>query len=72
MKFKEFKNKPVAELQRTLTESRNKLRDLRFKTASGQLKNVREVRDVKRTIARLLMLLKTKRDETRQPDNNAT
>ena len=60
MEFKEFKNKPENELQKLLGESRDKLRDLRFKVASRQLKNVREVRTTKRTIARILSLLRKK------------
>lgn len=58
MKFQELKSKPVAELQKMLAESRQQLRELKFKTASGQLKNVREIRIVRQTIARVLMLLR--------------
>lgn len=57
MKFKELKIKTEAELQKLLQESRLQLRELRFKTAADQLKNVREVRRVRQTIARVLMLL---------------
>ena len=60
MEFKEFKNKPENELQKLLGESRDRLRDLRFKVASRQLKNVREVRKTKKTIARILSLLRKK------------
>ena len=44
-------------MHRILAESRDKLRDLRFKDASKQLKNVREIRIIRGTIARALMLL---------------
>lgn len=57
MKYKELKNKSVNELQRLLTESRDKLRELRFKVASDQLKNVREVRGIKKLISRIMFLL---------------
>ncbi len=57
MEFKELKNKKEAELHRILAESRNKLRELRFKNANRQLKNVREIRDLKKTVARVLTLL---------------
>jgi ribosomal protein L29 len=60
MEFKELKNKSESELHRALSESREKLRDLRFKDTSKQLKNVREVRVVKKTIAKVLMLLNKK------------
>lgn len=60
MKFKELKEKSPAELNSLIKLAREKLRDLRFKVASKQLKNVREVREEKKTIARILTLLKEK------------
>ena len=57
MKFNELKIKTEAELQKLLQESRLQLRELRFKTAADQLKNVREVRRVRQTIAQVMMLL---------------
>lgn len=58
MKIKELKQKNEKELQEMLKESRHKLRDLRFKAASNQLKNVREIRKHRRLIARLLFVLR--------------
>lgn len=63
MKFKEFKNKSEKELQKLLSDFREKVRELRFKAASDQLKNVRELREVKRTIARLLFLLNKNKEK---------
>lgn len=64
MDFKELKNKKVGDLHSTLNESRDKLRDLRFKDANKQLKNVREIRKIKTTIAQILTLLNLgKKDE---------
>jgi len=57
MEFKELKNKEEKELQKILVQSRDKLRDLRFKDANKQLKNVREIRKTKETIAHVLTLL---------------
>ncbi|MEA3398862.1 MAG: 50S ribosomal protein L29 [Patescibacteria group bacterium] len=57
MELKELKKKNKAELHKVLNESRDKLRDLRFKDANKQLKNVREIRKIRQTIARVLMLL---------------
>lgn len=54
-----MKNKTKTELHRMLAESRDKLRDLRFKDSDKQLKNVREIRVVRQTIARILTLLNT-------------
>ena len=61
MKFKELKNKQESELKKILVELREKSRESRFKVASKQLKNIREIRDTKRTISRILTLLSKKR-----------
>lgn len=57
MELKELKKKSQADLQKFLAEQREKLRDLRFKDANKQLKNVREIRQTRRLIARALTLL---------------
>jgi ribosomal protein L29 len=57
MKFEELKNKSESELQKILSEQRERLRDLRFKDANKQLKDVRVIRKTRNTIARLLTLL---------------
>ncbi|MFA6254928.1 MAG: 50S ribosomal protein L29 [Patescibacteria group bacterium] len=60
MKFKELKTKSDKELQKLLAEWREKSRELRFKVSSEQLKNVREVRKVKKTLAQIMFLLSQK------------
>jgi len=60
MDIKELKSKTKKELRQFLGESRDKLRDLRFKDANKQLKNVREIRKIKKIIARVLTLLSKK------------
>jgi len=60
MEIKELKLKTEKELRQILNEFRDKLRDLRFKDANKQLKDVREIRVVKKTIARILTLVKSK------------
>lgn len=79
MKFKELKNKSEYELHRLLQESKVKLQDLRFKIASKQFKNIREMRAIKKTIARLLTIARTRaqvkaakvvgKDAAIKPDN---
>ena len=53
MRQKEIIQKSTEELEQLLAESREHLRELRFKAANKQLKNVREIRLLKRTIARI-------------------
>ena len=57
MDFKELKTKTVTELHDILADLRDKLRDFRFKDSSKQLKNVREIRSLKKTVARVLTLI---------------
>ncbi|HLC90098.1 MAG TPA: 50S ribosomal protein L29 [Patescibacteria group bacterium] len=64
MKFKELKNKNLNELQKILDEFRNKVRELRFKSAADQLKNVREIRAAKKVIARSLFLIQQKKQDS--------
>lgn len=57
MDIKELQTKSQTELQRMLQESREKLRDLRFKEANKQLKDIRAIRRERLMVARLLTLL---------------
>lgn len=58
MTIKELRQMSETELGQLLSQSREKLREMRFKAARRELKNVREVRTTKATIARILTLLK--------------
>lgn len=58
MEWKEIMNASPTELQRRLGELRERLRDLRFRVAAGQEKDVREIRQVRRTIAQILTRLR--------------
>ncbi len=61
MKYKdiqELKKKSAADLAHLVKESRTRLRALRFDLAAGKVKNVAELREVKKTIARALTFLK--------------
>lgn len=60
MKISELKQKSKEEMQNVLATSREELRRLRFLSAGGQLKTVRQVRAARRTIAQVLTLLKIK------------
>ena len=58
---KTMRSQTADALKRSLAEAESQRSDLRFKTASHQLKQVRNVRDVRKTIARLQMVLSEKK-----------
>ncbi len=62
MRIIELRKQSRTELQRLLTENRERLRSLRFDLASGKVKNVREIRNIKKDIARILTILKQSAD----------
>ena len=57
MKISEIKQKPKNELQKLLQDDRENLRQLRFDLSAGKVKNVREIRKIKKDIARILTIL---------------
>lgn len=59
-KIREFSRLGRGELERILMQNREKLRQLRFDLAAGKVKNVREIREIKKDIARILTILKQK------------
>lgn len=58
MKFAELKNKTKEEMTERLGVLRETLRELRFRVSTAELKNVREIRKLKKEIAQLLFCLK--------------
>ncbi len=58
MKLKEFRDLNTDDLKKQLEETHQELFNLRFRLATKQLVNHREVRRVKRKIARLETLLR--------------
>lgn len=58
MKVKELREKKEDELKKILSKKREKLQEIRFKLSSGRVKNVKEARDLKKDIARILTILK--------------
>lgn len=61
MRMKEIRAKSEKELHHLLLELREKLRQLRFDHKVGKLKNIRDIRNTKRLIARTLTVLNEKR-----------
>ena len=57
MKIVDINKKSNKELSVLLNEKKEKLRELRFNLASGKVKNVKEIRNTKKDIARILTIL---------------
>jgi large subunit ribosomal protein L29 len=60
MNVKELRDFSPAELNEKLGEFRQELFNLRFQHATAQLENTQRIPDVKRSIARILTILKEK------------
>jgi ribosomal protein L29 len=58
IKIKELREKNKIELANILAEKREFARKLRFEIASKQIKNVRDLRNSKREISKILTLIK--------------
>jgi ribosomal protein L29 len=61
MKIQDLKKLDAQELANTLNESLTQLALLRRKSVEGQLKDVREIREVRQTIARIKTILSASR-----------
>lgn len=60
MNIKEIKEMSSAELQKTLLEQKEELFNLRFQHSINQLDNPMKIVETKKTIARLLTVLREK------------
>lgn len=60
MELSELKKKTEKDLMKVLTEKREALRVFRFGEAGSRSRNVKEGRELKRTIAQVLTELKTR------------
>ena len=57
MKAQDLQKKTEKELIKMTVDSKTKLQQLRFDLPSGKIKNVREIRKLRREIARIATLL---------------
>ncbi|MBI2042271.1 MAG: 50S ribosomal protein L29 [Candidatus Nealsonbacteria bacterium] len=60
MKATEIRQNTKDVLTKSIKDMREKLRSLRFDLAAGKVKNVREIRQIRKDIARTLTILKEK------------
>ena len=67
--IKELRQKSKEELGKLLKDIRERQRSLRFDLVTGKVKNVREIRQIKKDIARMLTLLKKQPTSERGREN---
>ncbi|MDD4531348.1 MAG: 50S ribosomal protein L29 [Candidatus Pacebacteria bacterium] len=60
MKSKDLAIKTKEELMKLIDEKRKRIEDVRFKAVSGGIKNVKEMREDKKDIARIMTELNKK------------
>ena len=65
MNVKEIRDKSSDELLKTLDESKKELFDLRFEKATGSIDNPMRIRELRKTIARILTVLKEREGEAK-------
>ena len=58
--LKEYKNKPTEELRKDLGGHSERLAKLKFDLAAGKVKNIREIRQIKKTIAQIMTAIREK------------
>jgi ribosomal protein L29 len=61
MKISELRQKPKAELDKLFLELSEKIGKLNFDLVSGKVKNVREIRETKKDIARIMTIMNVKK-----------
>ena len=63
MNVKEIRDKSNDELLKTLDEFKKELFDLRFQRATGPIDNPMRIRELRKSIARILTVLKERESE---------
>ena len=63
MKFKELKGKSVADLKESLAGKKDSLRNFRFGIAGSKVRNMKEGRNLKKDIAKILTAIRSNQDQ---------
>ncbi len=66
MNIKEVREKSSEDLKKTLDEMKVELFDLRFARATGSIDNPMRIRDLKKSIARILTVLHERESEVKE------
>lgn len=57
MKIEELRKKDKKDLEKSVQDLKRKLNDIRFKKSSNQLKNINDIGNTKKEIARILTVI---------------
>ncbi|MBU1136882.1 50S ribosomal protein L29 [Patescibacteria group bacterium] len=63
MKTKELKQKSKSELNNLLKENRGKIGQFKFDLHSKKIKNIKEAKELRKDVARILTILKKENNE---------
>ena len=66
MNIKEVREKSTDELNKTLEDYKVELFDLRFARATGSIENPMRIRELKKSIARILTVLQERQNEVKE------
>ena len=66
MNIKEIREKSSEDLNKTLDEMKVELFDLRFARATGSIENPMRIRELKKSIARILTVLHERESEVKE------
>lgn len=69
MKIVDIKKKSNKELFILLNEKKEKLRELRFDLASGKIKNVKEIRNTRKDVAKIMTIINNQEKNNIQETN---
>ena len=70
MKAKDIRNLTTTEIEKEIKEAKEKLFNLRFQLATGQLEETANIRKVKKTIARLKTIVREREIEEEKAADN--
>lgn len=55
--LEKLKNNPISELQKKLIDDYENLRKMKFDLTQGKVKNIKAIKEIKKTIARILTIM---------------
>jgi|GEM_PF-172021 len=70
MRIDALRKKPESELRTIFNSHKERLQKLRFDLASGKIKNIKEIREIKKDIARILTILKNEKSGPEEAKKN--